>query len=265
MLRVRGFTQDDSHIFCTRDMLTAEVMGVLDLMELMMKTFGYTYKAYLATRPAKSLGTEEEWSWSTNALKAALEQRGTPYEIDEGGGVFYAPKIDIKLIDSMGREWQGPTTQVDLNLPKRFSVTYVGEDNTEHETVIVHRTVLGSMERFIGGLLEHYAGAFPVWLAPVQSVVAPVSEKNLTYAQSVFERLRQEDIRVELDDRNEKIGYKIREAEKSKIPYMIVVGKNEEEQKSIALRKRRAGDLGQKSLEEFVTTIKNDINHKTIF
>jgi threonyl-tRNA synthetase len=245
-------------------MLTAEVMKVLDLMEFMMKTFGYSYKAYLATRPEKSLGTDEEWAWSTNALKAALVQRGTPYEIDEGGGVFYAPKIDIKLIDSMGREWQGPTTQVDLNLPKRFSVTYVGEDNAEHETVIVHRTVLGSMERFIGGLIEHYGGAFPVWLAPVQAVVAPLSEKNLPYAQTVFARLQQAGLRAELDARNEKINYKIREAETHKVPYMLIVGRREEEQNAVAVRKRKAGDLGAMPLEQCISVIQEEINNKTI-
>ena len=190
LLRVRGFTQDDSHIFCRPDQLKQEVNGVLDLTEFMMQTFGYKYHAYLATRPAKSIGTDEEWAFATNALREVLEERGLPYDVDEGGGVFYAPKIDIKLWDALGREWQGPTCQVDLNLPVRFNITYIGEDGKEHRCIMIHRTVLGSMERFIGGLIEHYGGNFPLWLAPVQAIVIPIADRHNEYARKVAAALQ---------------------------------------------------------------------------
>ncbi len=169
MLRVRGFTQDDSHIFCTPEQLESEINGILDLIDSLMKTFGYTYKAYLATRPEKFIGSVEEWDFATDALRSAAKSRGLECELDEGGGAFYAPKIDIKLYDAIGREWQGPTVQVDLNLPNRFDVNFIGDDNSRHKVIMIHRAVLGSMERFVGGLIEHYAGAFPLWLAPMQS------------------------------------------------------------------------------------------------
>ncbi|MBI4533295.1 MAG: threonine--tRNA ligase [Candidatus Melainabacteria bacterium] len=259
MLRVRGFTQDDSHIFCTPEQLEGEINGILDLMDLMMKTFGYTYKAYLATRPEKYLGTEEQWQAATGALEAALKSRQLNYEIDEGGGVFYAPKIDIKLFDAIGRAWQGPTIQVDLNLPKRFDVSYIAEDGKRHQTVMVHRTVLGSMERFCGGLIEHYAGAFPTWLAPTQVVILPISDRHWDFALKIHNILHVKDIRVSVDDRSETINYRIRDAQVQKIPYMLVVGDKEVELNEIAVRHRHQGDLGTMSLDTFIKRLADEI------
>ena len=252
MLRVRGFTQDDAHVFCTQEQLAGEVAGILALVDFMMDAFQYQYKVKLATRPEKSLGTDEEWAWSTQALVQALRLRDQEYEVDEGGGVFYAPKIDVVLLDALGREWQGPTIQVDLNLPKRFNATYVGSDGAEHETVIVHRTVLGSMERFIGGLVEHFAGAMPLWLAPVQTVVLPITDAHHPYGQRVVEQLRSAGLRAEFDGRSEKVNFKIRGAAGQKIPYMLVVGGREEQSGTVAVRSREAGDLGPKPIDTFI-------------
>jgi threonyl-tRNA synthetase len=263
MLRVRGFTQDDSHIFCTQQQLAGEVAGVLELVDYMMDSFGYTYSLYLATRPAKSLGTDAEWQWSTDALIEALARHGRPYEVDEGGGVFYAPKIDVKLRDSLGREWQGPTIQVDLNLPKRFACVYIGPDNTEHECVIVHRTVLGSMERFVGGLIEHYGGAFPLWLAPEQVRVLTVSERFNEYGESVASSLRAADLRVGVDLSADKIGAKIRAAAVMKVPYMLVCGGREAEAGNVAVRARSAGDLGPMALEAFLQKARDEIAERS--
>lgn len=264
MFRVRGFTQDDSHIYCTIEQLTSEVMAVMDLVDYMMTTFGYKYKAFLATRPEKSIGSAEEWEWATNALRDALAKRQVPYEVDEGGGAFYAPKIDIKLLDSLGREWQGPTIQVDLNLPKRFNCTYVGADNKEHLVVMVHRTVLGSMERFVGGLIEHYAGAFPTWLAPVQAVVMPVSEKYNEYGQKVFSQLRSGLFRATLDTSDDKIGAKIRRATMDKVPYMLVVGQQEQESNTVAVRSRKDGQLGSMAVDEFYKRLQQEVSSRTL-
>ncbi len=262
MLRVRGFTQDDSHIFCRRDQLEWEVHGVLDLVEFMMTTFGYKFKAYLATRPEKSLGSDEGWEWATGSLESILKRREMEYEVEPGGGTFYAPKIDIKLWDSLGREWQGPTVQVDQVLPERFDINYVGEDGHEHRTVMVHRTVLGSMERFIGGLIEHYGGAFPVWLAPVQAAILPVSDQYLPYAERALDRLASKGFRVTLDRRDAKLGYKIREAELQKVPYMLIVGGKEEANGAVAVRRHGQGDLGSVSLEEFVSRLKEEVEER---
>ncbi len=262
MLRVRGFTQDDSHIFCRPDQLVAEVNQVLDLTTFMMQTFGYTYKAYLATRPEKSLGTDEQWEFATGALREVLEQRGEPYEVDEGGGVFYAPKIDIKLFDAVGREWQGPTCQVDLNEPERFNITYVGADGVEHRVIMVHRTVLGSMERFVGGLIEHYAGAFPVWLAPVQASLIPIADRHVAYAAQLAESLRARSLRVDLDDSPERMNAKIRRAQMQKVPYMLVVGDREMEAGSVAVRLRNGRDLGAMQLSEFISMAQEAIRSK---
>ncbi len=262
MLRVRGFTQDDSHIFCTPQQLEAEINGILDLIEMMMDTFGYTYKAYLSTRPEKYIGTDEEWTMATNALESALKSRGKDYEVDEGGGVFYAPKIDIKLYDAIGREWQGPTVQVDLNLPKRFDVNYIGEDGERHQAIMVHRAVLGSLERFVGGLIEHYAGVFPTWLAPTQVAVLPISDRHEAYARELYEQLCAKDFRVKLDDRSERINYRIREAQVEQIPYMLVVGDKEVEAKGAAVRHRRDGDLGILPFTEFVERLTKEVDEK---
>lgn len=258
MMRVRGFTQDDSHIFCTPEQLTDEVLGVLDLAAFMMEAFDYACSYYLATRPENFLGTEEEWDHATDCLKKALERRGLDYEIDEGGGVFYAPKIDIKLADSLGRGWQGPTIQVDLNLPKRFDVGYVGPDNQPHRVVMIHRTVLGSMERFIGGLIEHVGGAFPVWLAPEQVRVLPISEHQRDYAEDVLRKLEAAGIRAGFAGHSETIGAKIRTATMEKVPYMLVVGAKEAESGSVSVRARTRGDLGSSSLDDFIARVKSE-------
>ncbi|NLX14912.1 MAG: threonine--tRNA ligase [Phycisphaerales bacterium] len=252
MLRVRGFTQDDAHTFCTPEQLGQELDMLLELMDLMMRTFGYQYKAYLATRPEKYLGTLQEWERATNELQMAMERRGLAFEVDEGGGVFYAPKIDIKLIDSMGREWQGPTIQVDLQAAKRFEITYVGADNAPHETIIIHRTVLGSMERFIGGLIEHYGGAFPMWLAPVQILLASVSEKSADYAREVLARLKAAGLRTRLDVSHEKIGPKKHAARQEKIPYILVVGEKEAAEGTVNVNDRSGKSLGNQAVDAFI-------------
>ena len=262
MTRVRGFTQDDSHIFCTRDQLRGEVEALLDLVDYMMRAFQYTYQVKLATRPEKSLGTDEEWEWSTGALRDAVEARGVDYAIDEGGGVFYAPKIDFLLFDALGRGWQGPTIQVDLNLPKRFDASYIGPDGGEHETVIVHRTVLGSMERFVGGLIEHFGGAFPVWLAPEQVRVLPITDGQNEYAGNVLETLRSREMRASADLRNEKIGHKIREATLERVPYMLVVGPREVSDHTVAARSRQCGDEGASPLDDFLDRVQNEIEER---
>lgn len=262
MLRVRGFTQDDSHIFCTPEQLESEINGILDLIDSLMKTFGYTYKAYLATRPEKYIGTIEEWEFATNALACAAKSRGLDYEIDEGGGAFYAPKIDIKLYDAIGREWQGPTVQVDLGLPTRFDVTYIGEDGNKHKAIMVHRAVLGSMERFCGGLIEHYAGAFPLWLAPLQAVVLPISDRHKEAASNIYRLLMNADLRVQLDDRSETINYRIREAQVQQIPYMLVVGDKEVADGKVAVRHRRNGDMGVHTPEELLEKMTAEIASK---
>lgn len=255
MLRVRGFTQDDAHIFCTPDQVLDEVIGVLDLTEYMLKTFGFTeYKVELSVRDPEHLekyaGSDENWELAENALVEALNRKGLPYKRMEGEAVFYGPKIDTKLIDALGRGWQGPTTQFDFNLPSRFDVNYVGEDGKRHHVYMVHRTVLGSMERFVGALIEHYAGAFPFWLAPVQVKVLPISAKHETYAREVAAKFRKERLRVELDLRDEKIGQKIRGAQMEQVPYMLIVGDKEAETTTVSLRHRRQGDMGSLTIEQ---------------
>ena len=262
MLRVRGFTQDDAHIFCTPDQLADEVAGVLDLVDVMMSAFQYEYKVSLSTRPEKYLGTEEEWARSTQSLVDALNARAVAYEVDEGGGVFYAPKIDVKLVDALGREWQGPTIQVDLNLPKRFHVSYIGADNGEHECIMIHRTVLGSMERFVGGLIEHYGGAFPLWLAPEQVRVLPIAEGQAESAKGVCAELKAAGIRAKMDLSNEKIGTRIRQATLDKVPYMAIVGGREVDTGTVSVRHRTDGDEGAVSLYDFLARLREEIATK---
>lgn len=262
MLRVRGFTQDDSHIFCTPEQLESEISGILDLIDALMTTFGYTYKAYLATKPEQAMGTDEEWAMATKALEGAMKSRGMDYEVDEGGGAFYAPKIDIKLFDAIGREWQGPTVQVDLNLPDRFDVNYIAEDGNRHKVVMVHRAVLGSLERFCGGLIEHYAGAFPLWLAPTQVAVLPISDRHAEMAREVADLLKANEMRVHLDERSETINYRIREAQVEQIPYMVVIGDKEMEAKEVAVRHRRGGNLGTMSVDKLLEKLKAEIQSK---
>ncbi len=263
LMRVRGFTQDDAHIFCTPDNLNEEISRVLDFTLHILKTFGFSeYEIYLSTRPEKFVGEVENWDKATEALKYALDKSGLPYRIDPGEGVFYGPKIDIKIKDSLGRSWQCSTIQVDFNLPERFQVEFIGEDGQPHQPIMIHRALMGSVERFFGVLIEHYAGAFPVWLAPVQAIVIPISERHHSYARMVYEALLKEEFRAEIDSRNEKVGYKIREAEVNKIPYMIIVGDQEAKNQQVSVRQKGSGDLGKMNLLELNQRIQKDIDNK---
>jgi threonyl-tRNA synthetase len=260
LLRVRGFTQDDAHLFCRPDQIESEVSHVLDFTFFMMKTFGFSdFEVYLSTRPEKAVGSEERWMQATSALEAALKNRGVAYEVDPGEGVFYGPKIDIKIKDVLGRSWQCSTVQVDFNNPERFELAYTGEDGKAHQPIMIHRALLGSIERFFGILVEHYAGAFPTWLAPVQARVLPITDKQRQYADSVVGQLQAAGYRTEADARNEKIGLKIREAEKAKIPYMLVVGDREMEAGTVAVRGRSGANLGTLPVAGVLDLIKSDI------
>ncbi|NNF38742.1 MAG: threonine--tRNA ligase [Gemmatimonadetes bacterium] len=264
MLRVRGFTQDDAHVFCTGDQVAGEIERLLDLVDEMLLTFGYPYTIELATKPEKALGTDEEWAEAEKILADTLNGRGVEFEIDEGGGAFYGPKLDFKLIDAIGRKWQGPTVQLDFNLPERFGLEYVGEDNERHRPFMLHRVLVGSMERFVGGLIEHYAGAFPVWLAPVQVVVLPISEQWTESAQAVVDRLKEDGIRADLDDRDT-LSYRIRQAEMQKVPYMAVVGEREAEAGTVAVR-RRGGGRKQEIMdrEAFAALVRDRIDTRAL-
>ncbi len=265
LLRVRGFTQDDAHLFVTPEQLEEEIVGVLDFTKFMIESFGFSkYNVYLSTRPEKYVGTLDKWELATNALKKAVEDMHWPYKIDPGEGVFYGPKIDVKLVDALGREWQGPTVQVDFNLPERFNMTYIGADGKEHQPIMLHRVVLGSMERFFGTLIEHYAGAFPVWLAPVQVKIVPISDVHHKYAKDVYKKLFDNNIRVELDARNEKMNAKIRDAEKEKVPYILVIGDKEVQNKTVSVRKRKVGNEGAVRLEEFIDRVKKEIKERVL-
>jgi threonyl-tRNA synthetase len=245
LLRVRGFTQDDAHVFCRPDQMHVEIVRVLDFVTNILKTFGFDrYDIYLSTKPDKASGTEEQWEVATAALKKALETRGLPYVVDPGEGVFYGPKIDIKIKDVLDRAWQCSTIQVDFHNPNRFGLEFIGEDGKAHQPVMIHRALLGSLERFFGVLIEHYAGAFPLWLAPVQAVVIPVAERHQAYGRTVAQSLKSRGVRVSVDDRSEKMNYKIREAQVQKVPYMLVVGDREEAAHTVSVRHRQAGDLG---------------------
>lgn len=251
LLRVRGFTQDDAHIFCREDQLLDELTGVIDFAAFMMRTFGFPeYKVYLATRPEKSVGSDAQWELATAKLVEALEANGLQYEEDPGGGAFYGPKIDIKVKDAIGRLWQCPTIQCDFTQPERFDITYVGEDGQPHRPVMIHRVVLAGIERFLGVLIENYAGAFPLWLAPVQIAVLPISDRHLPYAEQVAAKLFDAGFRVELDRWGGTLGNKIRTAETQKVPYMFVVGDKEAQAGAVAVRARDRGDLGAVSLDE---------------
>ncbi len=255
--RVRGFTQDDAHIFCRFDQLEDEVVGVLDLARFMIDTFGFTnYRVLLSTRPEKYAGSNELWEEATQTLKRALAHLNIDYNIDPGEGVFYGPKIDIKFEDAQGRPWQGPTIQVDFNLPQRFEVTYIGEDSQEHPVAMVHRTVLGSMERFFASLIEHYGGAFPVWLAPLQVMVIPVADHHLDYAHKLEVELRSEGVRVRVDTRSERVNFKIRQAQLEKIPFMLVIGDREVADSTVSIRLRSGEQLSQQSFVGFKETLK---------
>jgi threonyl-tRNA synthetase len=241
MLRVRGFTQDDAHVFCTPEQVPDEIGRLLDLVDEMLRTFGYPYTIELSTRPENALGSPAQWEQAQEMLASVMRARGQAFSIDEGGGAFYGPKLDYKLIDAIGRSWQGPTVQLDFNLPERFQLEYVGEDNQRHRPVMLHRVLVGSMERFVGGLIEHYAGAFPVWLAPEQVRVLPITDAVRPSAAELDRRLREAGIRSRLDERTETLGYRIRDAETHKVPFMAVVGEREAEAGTVAVRRRGAG------------------------
>ncbi len=265
LMRVRGFTQDDAHIFCRPDQLENEIFKVLDFTLFILRTFGFKeYDIYLSTQPAKFVGTEENWERATGALKGALEKKGLAYKLDPGEGVFYGPKIDIKIKDVLGRAWQCTTIQVDFNLPERFDVEYIGEDGAAHQPIMVHRALMGSLERFFGVLIEHYAGAFPVWLAPVQAAVCTITTRQNEYAEKVVEELRAAGVRATADVRNEKIGYKIREATMQKVPYILVVGDKEVEVGTVAVRLRDGKDLGPMPVAGFIEKVSEDIREKTL-
>jgi threonyl-tRNA synthetase len=264
MLRVRGFTQDDAHIFCRPDQVIDEAAGVIELAEHMASVFGYQFVAYLATRPEKAIGSDEVWERAEAELKAALDARGLSHKIDPGGGAFYGPKIDIKWLDALGREWTGPTIQVDFNLPERFDVTYIGEDGERHRSVMIHRTLLGSMERFVGGLVEHYAGAFPVWLAPIQASIIPITDHQIEFAQSVEKRLADRGLRANLDTGRDRMQAKIRNAQLQKVPYMLVIGKREVEADAVAVRLRSGEDLGAMSIDAFIELALNAVDARSL-
>ena len=262
LMRVRCFTQDDAHIFMTPDQIKDEIKGVVALINEVYSLFGFEYHVELSTRPEDSMGSDEDWEMATEGLRSALDEIGLPYVVNEGDGAFYGPKIDFHLVDCIGRTWQCGTIQLDFQLPQRFELEYIGADGEKHRPIMIHRVVFGSIERFIGILIEHFAGAFPTWLAPVQVKVLPISEKYMDYAENVKKKLDEVGIRVELDTRSEKIGYKIREAQQAKIPYMLVVGQKEEEDGTVAVRSRAAGDEGTKSLDAFITDIQKEIEAK---
>lgn len=262
LLRVRGFTQDDAHLFCRPDQIEAEVSRVLDFTFFVLGTFGFTeFEIYLSTRPEKSVGSDENWTVATNALEAALKSRNVAYRVDPGEGVFYGPKIDIKIKDVLGRSWQCSTVQVDFNNPERFKLAYTGEDGKHHQPIMIHRALMGSIERFFGILIEHYAGAFPTWLAPIQAVVLTITDHQQEFAAKIVSTLKSHGYRVEADLRNEKIGFKIREAEKNKIPYMLVVGDKEVQSGMVAVRGRSKADHGTMPIERFLELIRTDTNH----
>jgi len=264
LLRVRGFTQDDAHIFCREDQIENEILKVLDFTLFILKTFGFLhYDIYLSTQPEKFVGTPGNWERATNALKQALEEKGLAYAIDPGEGVFYGPKIDIKVKDSLNRPWQCSTIQVDFNNPERFDMTYRGSDGKEHRPIMIHRALMGSLERFFGILIEHYAGAFPVWLAPVQVEVLTIAERHAEYAKALSDRLRSEGIKTELNTENEKIGYKIRNSTMRKVPYLIVIGDKEIAENSIMVRKRSGESIGPYTAEEFIGILKEKITSKS--
>ena len=264
LMRVRCFTQDDAHIFMTEAQIENEIQKVVKLIDEVYKKFGFTYHVELSTRPADSMGTEEEWEVATNALENAIKAMNIPYEVNEGDGAFYGPKLDFHLQDSIGRTWQCGTIQLDFQLPQRFEAEYIGADGEKHRPIMIHRVVFGSIERFIGILIEHYAGKFPTWLAPVQAKVLPVSDKFADYAKQVAEALKASGVRVEVDDRDEKLGYKIRQAQLQKVPYMLILGEKEQSAGTVSVRKRDLIDendspeLGTMSVEEFAAIIKEE-------
>jgi threonyl-tRNA synthetase len=266
LLRVRGFTQDDAHIFCTDDQMESEIIEVIRFAKYVLGSFGFTeMNYYLSTMPEKAVGEPELWHKAEDSLMKALAKENLSYQVDKGGGAFYGPKIDIKIKDALGREWQLSTIQFDFNLPERFGMTYIGEDGKEHRPFMVHRALLGSIERFFGILIEHYAGEFPLWLSPTQVAIVPVSQNYIEYAQKVAVELKKAGIRFEVDERNEKIGYKIRDWEMQKVSYMLVVGEKEKDSNTVSVRKHKIGDQGSLALSEFIDKIVAEIKNKVNF
>ena len=261
--RVRGFTQDDAHIFCTPDQFIDEIHKIIDLVDYTLKIFGLSYEVELSTRPDEFVGELENWNKAEAGLRKALEQKNIEYELNEGDGAFYGPKIDFKFKDALGRKWQSATIQLDFNLPIRFNLKYTAKDGSLQTPVMLHRVIFGSMERFAGALIEHYAGAFPAWLTPVQAIVVPISDKHLDYAESVYKKMKDTGIRVEIDDRSESMNYKIREAQNKKIPYMLVIGDKEVEAQTVAVRARGKGHIGVISPDEFIDNLKKEIESKS--
>ncbi|WP_077367181.1 threonine--tRNA ligase [Anaerosalibacter sp. Marseille-P3206] len=262
LMRVRSFTQDDAHIYMLQSQVKDELIGVIELADYVYSIFGFKYHVELSTRPEDSMGSEEQWEIATNSLIAALEEKKINYIVNEGDGAFYGPKIDFHLEDAIGRTWQCGTIQLDFQMPERFDLTYVDKDNEKKRPIMIHRTILGSIERFMGILIEHYAGKFPAWLAPVQVSILPISDKFNDYAYELEKKFKENGLRVHVDDRTEKIGYKIREAQLQKIPYMLVVGEKEVEENSVSVRKRDEGDLGQLSVDEFIERIVDEVEDK---
>ncbi len=265
LLRVRGFTQDDAHIFCRPDQVEDEILGVLELTLFILRTFGFErFDTFLSTRPEKYVGSLEHWELATNALVSALERIGLPYQVDPGEGVFYGPKIDVKIRDSLGRQWQCSTVQVDFNLPERFDLTFVGEDGARHPVIMIHRALMGSLERFFGCLVEHYNGAFPVWLAPEQAMILPITDRVHDYAETVLDALVRNGIRADIDRRNEKLGLKIREAQLKRIPYMVVVGDREADTRTLSVRLRSGQSLAPMTVDDFLARILGEIQSRAL-
>lgn len=262
LFRVRCFTQDDAHIFCLPEQIESEIIDLMHLINQVYSLFGFTYTVELSTRPEDSMGSDEDWTTAENALRKALEHENMEYVINEGDGAFYGPKIDFHIKDSLGRDWQCGTIQLDFQMPERFDLNYIGQDGEKNRPVMLHRVVFGSIERFIGVLIEHYAGAFPTWLAPVQVKILTISDKQKEYADELVKQFMKEGIRAELDDREEKIGYKIREAQLQKIPYMLIIGEKEVEANAVGVRARKEGDIGQMPVKEFISKIKEEIEEK---
>jgi len=264
LTRVRGFTQDDAHIFCRPDQVEDEINRALEFSLFVLRSMGLAdFKAYLSTKPAKAVGSAADWDMATKALRKAIESHNLPYEVDEGGGTFYGAKIDLKVLDALGREWQLSTVQFDFNLPERFGLEYIGEDGQPHRPYMVHRALLGSIERFLGVLIEHFAGAFPVWMAPVQAVAIPIADRHLEYAREVANKLRAEGMRIELDERAERMNAKIRDAQKQKVPYMLVIGDNEMNNENVSLRARDGSQQNNIPLAEFIARVKDRIAKRT--
>ena len=259
LFRVRCFNQDDAHIFMTPEQITSEILGVVHMIDDLYSLLGFRYKVELSTRPENSMGSDEDWEMAENGLRAALDAAKLPYAVNEGDGAFYGPKIDFHLIDAIGREWQCGTIQLDFQLPQRFELEYMGADGEKHRPIMIHRVIFGSIERFIGILTEHYAGAFPTWLAPVQAKILPVSDKYLDYAKKVYDELDAAGIRVKVDDRSEKLGWKIREGQKEKVPYMLIVGEKDEADQTVSVRSRLNGDEGAVSIAEFAARVQKEV------